>query len=162
MAKAGFKDKHKALKYEDVKINTNYAFTLNPSNKYQKFNSYTRPSEFLKIVNELLGNIKHYVLYPEISPKGRIHFHGWIWFDTQQEIIEFYLNKIHDLGENSTYEMDILNDVKIWTDYCTKQITFHEYFSRVTYTSIPLKSDFKSDHSGFMDDGKKKNKCISM
>lgn len=154
MAKAGFVDKHKALKLEDVKPNTNYAFTINPINKYQMFNSFTRLSDIMKEMHHYLGCLKHYVLYPEISPKGRFHLHGWIWFNDNIEIMQFYIDYLPTLQNKCTYEMDVLTDVKIWTEYCLKQKSFHDYFVLQTYHSVPLKFDFGS----IMDNNIKKNK----
>lgn len=143
MAKAGFKDKHKALPLEAVKPGVNYAFTINPSDKYQLFNSFTRLSEIMKESHHYLGQLKRYVLYPELSPKGRFHLHGWIWFNTDKEIIEFYLDYLPQLQRKCSYEMDELNDVSVWTKYCLKQSSFHNIFTVFTYYAVPLQNDFK-------------------
>lgn len=137
-----FKDKQKALSMEDVMVDTNYAFTINPSDKYQKFNSYTRLSDFLKDSTHYLSTLCRYVLYPELSPKGRLHFHGWIWFNTTDEIVQFYLNYLPSIKDKCTYEMDYLTDIQVWTKYCLKQKVFHEYFTKQTFHQIPLQHDF--------------------
>lgn len=146
MAKAsfpkGFKNKHKALKLEDVKIGVNYAFTVNPIDKYQLFKSFTRLNDINKEMHHYLGTLKHYVLYPEISPKGRFHLHGWIWFNDNIEIMQFYIDYLPMLQQKCCYEMDELNDVAVWTAYCTKQKTLHDYYTMQTYQPVPIKHDF--------------------
>lgn len=145
MAKAGFPNKHKALKLEEVKPGVNYAFTINPIDKLQMFKSFTRISDINKESHKYLAMLKHYVLYPELSPKGRFHYHGWIWFDNDLEINEFYLSYLPSVQSMASYEMDTIEDLKVWTDYCTKQHVFHKYYTMVSYYHVPLKHDFKME-----------------
>lgn len=125
------------LNMEDISIHSIYTLTINPENKLQCFNSHTRVNDCLKELDHVLFYIKNCELYPELSKTGRLHYHGTIWFNSTDEIINFYLNLPHTL-KKCTIEIDTISNKDVWDDYCTKQIRFHEYFVKMTYQMIPI------------------------
>lgn len=139
-----FPQKHKGLPLETIKTGINYAFTINPIDKYQLFNSFTRLNDIMKETHHYIGTLKNYVFYPEISPKGRFHLHGWTWFNDYRSIVEFYMDYLPQLQKRAAYEFDELNDPDRWSTYCTKQKAFHDVFTLLTYHSVPLKREFQT------------------
>lgn len=126
---SNFKPKHTIISPEDIEYNKMYTFTLNPEKQYYA-DGITRIN---KIVTELekrlmryLDNIS-YVLKPEVSKMGRIHFHGIIMFKMDKLI--FYMQCIPVLIEHYTVEIDELKDYDIWYDYITKQVEMLELYN---------------------------------
>lgn len=116
----------KCLDMEDIEINVEYAITINPSDKFQCFDYMKRMDCFKKLFNEKIRPLVSFgdmctQLYLEISKMGRLHYHGTIEFQNEEDIGEFFLNKIHLLIDRTSFEIDTISDPEIWYDYCTKQ-----------------------------------------
>lgn len=123
-------------KYEDAKAHGDQAFaiTINPENQF-----YGDPERAKKVVQRLRKQLawEHcsYELHMEISPLGRIHFHGIIRI-RQGCLKRFYCNMIPDLigASNHAYRntvvMEIMKEGTLydgeggeggWANYCEKQ-----------------------------------------
>lgn len=112
--------RHKNMSPEDVTVNTHYAFTYNPDVQP------VSPKFTLDLVtwHNGMDNIFKSLRYsdvelrPELSQGSRWHYHGQIII---KDVLKFYIFDLPVLRENGSYEIDIINDPKIWLDYCTKQ-----------------------------------------
>lgn len=49
----------------------------------------------------------HYRLYPEISKVGRLHYHGYIWFNSYEEIFQFNLNTMAVITHDKSCDIEI-------------------------------------------------------
>lgn len=96
-----------------------YSFTLCPKDDYQKWSSVARYKTAIKAITSKLELLCHctYELNPEISNKGRIHFHGKLKIDC---IVRFLLYDIKKIEKIGIYEIDEINDHDIWYKYCNK------------------------------------------
>lgn len=118
--------KFKFLKYECVTNNDTYTISLNPEDSYQFWNSDDRMEVFtlhhaaylkkLTLVNRT--NVFTTDIYLEISPTGRLHYHGTIKILNKKL---FYLHTLHKLQSYYVYEIDTIADSDTWFAYCTKQ-----------------------------------------
>lgn len=91
--------KYSAIKFEDIEIDVQYAISINPLNEYSVSQ---KPIQWIKKNYDLLQQIVRgctLELYPESSPTGRLHFHGYI---TIHDIFE-YLKFLHGLAVYGTY-----------------------------------------------------------
>lgn len=109
--------KNEIPKFETVAPYDMLAFTVNPEPQY--FGDLERLQKVIYYMKKLLASPNYeYKLYIEISPKGRIHGHGWI---TIVDPIKFYLFDIEKLIKHSTICIKPIDNDEKWTDYCTKQ-----------------------------------------
>lgn len=122
------------MKYEDCKNDTVYTITLNPKNEYQYFTNEDRKQAFFRyhknyiqkltfLTKPIMTNIFTTELYMEISPTGRLHFHGTIKILNKHM---FYIHVLYKLQDMYSYEIDHLTDPVIWTKYCLKQQPFYD------------------------------------
>lgn len=143
MDSPSYKAKNILVDYEDLKEDTDYTFTYNPCDKYQHFKSHQRLILFNKDLKEiLLYKCFEYSLFPEISKKGRLHLHGTIRIIDKNE---FYINVIPYLLSRGTIAITLEKEIKTeknkykdWLGYCTKQKSFHQYYSIQTFQSVPI------------------------
>jgi len=116
------KPQHASVKFEDLKEGQEYAITLNPTfpiGLNERYSAYIR-----KQITLLLDCVKDNVLilYPEISPIGRVHFHGYLHLNN----IEQWAKDIIRLCAYGTvcvkqqFEVEGTLDGK-WHLYCLKQ-----------------------------------------
>jgi len=104
---------------EDVKTDVKYAVSLNPCDDCQYWNVDDRYKKFLAKFFTCMRETKYakYILYPEMSSKGRLHFHGTIEiFD----VLNFYLYDLSVLRLFCQYEIDTIQCATTWEKYCTK------------------------------------------
>lgn len=124
----GFKKKNQIPNYEDVSTGVLYAVTLNPSDKFQHFNMTSRVNKTIVDLESILFyNDAEWELYPEISCKGRIHFHGYVSIRDKNN---FYLYNIPYLLKRCTIvikDIHSFEDPTYWNEYIEKQLTFHAY-----------------------------------
>lgn len=68
---------------------------------------------------ELNKMSKHYVLVPEFSDKGRLHYHGTIQIDDK---LKMYNNKyrLDRMGFTKLDPLETVKDLLKWTVYCRK------------------------------------------
>lgn len=137
--------KHNLLKFEHMLLNTVYCITLNPEDDGQCFGNIQRINDFMekhkKALNVIIKDTCHLELMLEISPSGRLHFHGYI---TLFDKISFYSDIIHNLMKKYMIEIDIINDPCVWNNYIVKQCELHTYCLK-NNIPMPLKvgTDFK-------------------
>lgn len=133
------------LEPEDVVLRNAYCFTVSPSDKHQhyKYNSSTRVNEFMKDWTEKLEKLFKVStikvkLRLEISKAGRLHFHGWITYRTDEDIRMFYLTIFNKLTEMCTIDIheftalkangdEFDSKYKTWKEYVNKQSLFKKY-----------------------------------
>ena len=106
------------LKFEEVTEGVEYALSLNPSEQH-----YKKPDRAIHVISDLLKLFRPdkscggYV-YVEISPHGRIHFHGHIHILNRWE---FYLNLVPKIEDRYTINITRVTDEKVWDEYIQKQ-----------------------------------------
>lgn len=97
-----------------------YSFTVNPAQQFFKHNSITRPRLCVAHICDLLEPLKgycEYELYPELSKKGRWHYHGKLKI---LDPFHFHLTIIPKLLDKVILEIDIINDIEEWERYIKK------------------------------------------
>lgn len=135
--KKPFHKKHQCIKMENAIEGAQYAFTFNPIDAR---NNATLNKDMLKneiqaektLINHIdvwkqyLKRLRYcsFVVYPELSPDGRLHFHGYITF---KNVLMFYYHDLHILNDYS-YEIDTIGDTEQdkqkYATYITKQQIF--------------------------------------
>lgn len=99
------------------------AITVNPSDCFQWFESpEDRFSLVTDYVYKLFKGIPNLTLelYPEVSSKGRIHFHGYIGI---KDIMNFYIMFVPLLIGRNHIEIDTLSqDQKVYETYIKKSV----------------------------------------
>lgn len=124
--------KHKGIKMELYKLNEYYAITISPvderihlrkvPNEIKMYEYYQAQYRDIEIVlsHKLFGcKIE---LYPELSPTGRLHFHGIVRIT---DIFKFMYHDLHRISELGCYEVDTIegdDGMAKWLLYCTKQL----------------------------------------
>ncbi len=108
------------LKMESVKTHHRYAFNFNPIKQYSK-NRFNRMINHLKdkVFKEGDSDIYYVLIYPEYSPTGRLHFHGYILI---KDVFRFYSSVLPNLDDCGTYVIKEIEDEVLWHKYVTKQI----------------------------------------
>lgn len=112
------------MSIEDIELEKEYTFTVNPNDKYQFWDCPDRVASaqgymttyFLKQMSEFA----YLELQMEISPKGRIHYHGTIMFYSFCQVKNFYLETIPLLMKNYEIEIGLIEDLSDWMEYCNK------------------------------------------
>lgn len=103
-----------------------YTFNVSPSDSHQYYrsNSLNRFSDFYKSTFQLF---KKYVLdyadinlVPEISSKGRIHYHGTIKF---KDTVSYHLVGAYHLQQATNIEIDTIDNLDNWHKYMYKDKT---------------------------------------
>lgn len=106
---------------EEVKVDIEYAITINPSDTYQYFSSHDRIKEFTDFwqvyINTMACEIK---LCLEVSKMGRLHWHGIIKFHTQKNINTFYVSNIHALSLRCMHIIKPIASKADWDVYISK------------------------------------------
>lgn len=134
---AGLKESKLVLSRPNV-----YALTINPSDDFQHFTSANQTHEannrlesFKTDFRKLLDRVFEYhsvVMVVEISepitgrqkPKQarpRLHAHGLIQFDDNEDIRDFLLNVAPELAAVCSYSVKPIGDLGKWDTYCHKQ-----------------------------------------
>lgn len=107
---------HKLVAPELVSPGLAYAFTFNPAHQPADLSAFPDwYRSYQRLFQEWPGCDIEVV--PELSSKGRIHFHGYL---TMISPFYFYFN-LKDYTAVGTFELDIINDKGVWYDYVHKQ-----------------------------------------
>jgi hypothetical protein len=148
-----FQIKNSSLKIEDIKIDVFYAISISPDDNHQEWGikkdnqSYKQRLDLFKtnqslLINRILQPCR-YKLFLEISPLGRLHWHGKIKFVDMDCVKRFYLTQIHQLTSVATFELDEIEDDDKWQAYITKQnkiwniiITSEDKISKLSYLGV--------------------------
>ncbi len=96
-----------------------YTLTICPTDEQQHWKSPSRLYDCITTAITKLTKLNYckYVLYPEISNKGRVHYHGKI---TIIDVVPFLLYTIKQLEAFGLYEIDTIKDPSDWDLYCLK------------------------------------------
>lgn len=129
----GVHTRNKCFKMEDMKLNTCFAVTLSPpdyrnivgcGSKMIKGNELETTRQLESHLNDNIQYFKKLKyckleIYPELSPTGRLHYHGYIEI---KDIVKFYYHDLYLLNEIS-YEIDTIDPEtqKTYIEYITKQ-----------------------------------------
>jgi hypothetical protein len=115
-------------------INKYYAITINPEDKYQKFN--VKNNGRFKAFHTYMYNYLYvltckYRFIIEVSePRGfhtqgyagpRLHLHGHIMFRTPKEIGEFLMEGYRMILMIGSMDIDTIDDMATWEKYMNKQ-----------------------------------------
>lgn len=115
--------KYKFIKPEDVKLDTMYSLSINP--EQQHFAETKRVDEMKCHLQELVNGLSGLVDgYMECSSGGRLHFHGTILFKSLDGLEHFYLFDVPSIKHLATVEMDTIEDMDKWDEYCEKNKRF--------------------------------------
>jgi len=106
---------------------TRLSFTLNAADSAQFFNDemdnrlWSSHVVYNNYVNKMIKPwADNYIMYPEISTKGRIHYHGILTVSAFDKFYLTYARKIEQC-EYINMDLDTLNEEdNKWLEYCTK------------------------------------------
>lgn len=118
------KFKQNIISPEMIKCNTLYSITINPDDDNQAWN-FTGDERIDVVATNLELRIIQFPnavidCHMEISRNGRLHFHGTILFGANKDILDFYLNRIRTFQMHYNLEIDTIDDVRVWDEYCKK------------------------------------------
>lgn len=114
---------------QDIKLGEPYGFNLNIDPKLLYKKSFPEQYQFyVKKLQELQHTQVKIGVYPEISSKGKLHLHGYIWFYSNLAIAEFYFNLllypynlyIHEISEYESRYKYCLKSQHIMQPLCEK------------------------------------------
>lgn len=107
---------------EELELNTFYATTWNPSDKYQYFGNPKRIELLTEITERMIIEFPNTDLHfnMEVSRAGRLHFHGTIRWKSYTAITDFFINRVPELIDKWNIDMTPITDPSKWVDYCTK------------------------------------------
>lgn len=122
-------DIHQLLKAEQIVLDTDYAFSYNPKEQHDLVSlsggEYEliikdRKKAFLRKTKLMLHNLKgsSYRLWFEVSPKGRMHWHGYIRI---HDLNEWFMHDTMMLMHYGAVCIKEITDRPYWQDYVTKQ-----------------------------------------
>lgn len=136
-------DRQQIPNIEDIVIGNFYTLTINPSDKGQYTKSMKRITECISHGSYILNNyFPDCIAYPEISKKGRFHWHGILRFNHSDEICEFYI-KLPILLMDNSVEIDTISNGEKWLEYCKKQHVFRQYCTKISMFKLPLQKGDK-------------------
>lgn len=114
---------------ETIELNLPYTFTINPCDDHQhwKLDTQSRIESCRIFMQHQIDQFSSCPteLFPEVSCKGRIHWHGKIVFKNHDDILKFYISHIPNLLYKSLIEIDTIADNDKWNTYIKKQ---YKYF----------------------------------
>lgn len=100
---------------ERMNVHSHYAFTFNPSIQPDAF---PHLSVYVDNIKKMLLELQYcnVILFPEMSHKGRWHYHGYIQIIS---VPSFFMEDIPLLQKISQYEIDSIGDYN-WALYVMK------------------------------------------
>ncbi len=109
-------------KLEDCPVNKDMSITINSSEgEYPLMDANVRHYMYL-IKKYIMPYVEIKELYPELSPTGRLHYHGTVRFKTIKQIVDWYFLR-HKIG-GVNISLDLIKDKDVWDKYIRKQ---HSY-----------------------------------
>lgn len=120
----------KGLKAEEyVELSGRYAITINPEDTRDTERDTIKDfTDFREHINENVELHKSTIfkhlkfceieLYPEVSPTGRLHWHGVL---TVLNTVGFLWHDLQYIRESAQSEIDTIEDFQTWLDYIHKQ-----------------------------------------
>lgn len=130
------------------KRGTPYAVTINPSDAYQYYgykDRYQRWREYMSLILEPLTKLQiMYEFHAEISEptlasvatnkKGpRLHVHGTVIFTRRNGLRDFLMDTLPNWAKTAMIDIDTIEDMNIWQEYCEKQKLFNKRFTNCQY-----------------------------
>lgn len=143
MTKNTFNDKHKCIPLEEMKPGGLYTLTFNPEEQplVERFYNIklNTLSGWSNLNEERLTTLRYAEIdiVTEISSKGRLHYHGYIYILDPVNFIFYDLRKLKHYG---TYEIDHINNEDVWRTYVYKQQEYMEKWCKLNDMSYRLKS----------------------
>lgn len=129
----------------ELKENVDFALTISPSDRMQYFDNSNRLQvsyiTMLKTYKDLLKMYtNNYKLFLEVSPKGRIHYHGTI---NIKDLIGFLLYVIPQLEKTCNICIKNIDNDDEWKNYCLKQqeLVKHYLCEQIKHKVYPWKDD---------------------
>lgn len=131
-----FKQMNDVLKIEDIKVDVKYTFNFNPNDDFQYWHATDRIDKLHKMAQYWLDDIDAIIeMQMEVSPLGRLHFHGTIKWGLvanaplsapasqsgPSALLSFYLFTLPKLVTKGTLKIGNITDEAIWDTYCHKQ-----------------------------------------
>lgn len=148
-----WKKKTDVLPLESIELYKDYALTINPCDSFQFFGVPFRERSFYEsLLNDFLSPMLSHILFMEVSPKGRLHWHGTLQFQETKEIIKYYTHQLPAWLARSTVVLKEIDSSDKWFEYCRKQKTFHEYLKEngehhnSHYTGGPCPEGFTDEY----------------
>lgn len=124
------------LSPEDIVIGKRYAITIAPSDPHQRFGlKYDRDEKFhaewTKYMHALCPAKVKIRAKLEIK-NGRLHYHGWVKWKTEDALRDWELYTIHTLSQAAQicvkrFEDTLQGDEEGWMGYATKQTLFTQW-----------------------------------
>lgn len=138
-------------KMETIEPCIKYAITVSPSNDLLTANTLRGKviavSKYMR--NQLFMTPMEVKLFPELSPVGRLHYHGTIEFPTHLAISMWYHHTFRVLQcSRVNIKITAIDDERIWEQYCNKQRDYmYALFESLrlgyifSHRPIPVESD---------------------
>lgn len=129
--------RHKGVKIEELVTGQTYAISINPKFQPTALNKHRIYFWYRAFYDSLVKhkNSVELKLYLESSPTARLHFHGTIRI---KEIIG-YLGFLSALAEDTSYEIDTIEDEQVWIEYTQKQYDIWEPYFEGNIIGYPIK-----------------------
>lgn len=135
----------------DIVPGLRYEITIAPDNKAQGTSS-NRATVLRSHLQELLekASIRYYLRMEYTMPQfgdafnntiARIHYHGFIRFDTYDDIYHFYVNYWHRFTEHHRVQLNYSpkDRLQYWTDYFKKnQLYVPRYLQVISNSDLRL------------------------
>lgn len=102
---------------ETIKLNVKYALTMNCQDTATAITDYM---SYYGVKLRIIVDDCQFELLPELSKKGRLHYHGTILFSRVVDIANFYYS-LPSFTDRMTICIKEIDDPAVWNDYCTKQ-----------------------------------------
>lgn len=112
-------------KLEDCPINKDMSFTINAKEEFPIISANVMHYMYM-IKKYIIPYMEVKYLYPELSPKGRLHYHGTVQFKDYQQVFDWYYS--HHKIEGLMLSLDTIGDDDKWDKYITKQ---HKYLYKI-------------------------------
>lgn len=126
------------LPLESIQIDAKYTFNLNMSDEFETL--LQNVEQYKYFLKKYISPYCTFELFPELSPLGRLHYHGYITFYDSLKLVDFYFS-IRTFMSYCAMKIGHLNDDKIWDDYIFKQQSHMQYAFEIQ--QLPYKLDNK-------------------
>lgn len=103
-----------------MQVDKPYAFSYNPERQPQERQVPLLWSPYYNDMSNLFYSMKHCEInvVSEFGAYGRWHFHGTIYI---KDILKFYVYDLPVLRRHGALEIDTIEDMDEWNDYCLKE-----------------------------------------
>lgn len=105
---------------EDYHINMWYAITFNIEENRDTRNIEGQYTRYRYVFSKYLDIFDKYHLWPELSPVGKLHYHGIVQFHKASQILRWVCRG--QVLPLMNIKMKYIEDLKGWIEYCRKQV----------------------------------------